>query len=293
MKGIILAGGNGSRLFPATLAVSKQLLAVFDKPMIYYPLGVLMLAGIREVLIISTPTDLPRFEAMLGDGSAYGLSLSYAEQAQPNGLAEAFIIGREFIGDGPAALILGDNIFYGAGLIEMLRQAATRTEGATVFAYAVEDPERYGVVAFDADTGTATSIEEKPSEPKSNWAVTGLYFYDNDVLDIAAGLKPSKRGELEISDVNRAYLDRGTLNVMRLGRGFAWLDTGTHDSLHDASSYVRTIEKRQGLKVMCLEEIALELGYLTPAQVTARADCLGKTEYAAYLRRRASEVGVA
>jgi len=293
VKGIILAGGNGSRLFPATLAVSKQLLPVFDKPMIYYPLGVLMLAGIREVLIISTPADLPRFKALLGDGGDYGIALSYAEQAEPNGLAEAFIIGREFIGDGPAALILGDNIFYGAGLIEMLRQAATRTEGATVFAYAVEDPERYGVVAFDADTGTATSIEEKPSEPKSNWAVTGLYFYDNDVLDIAAGLKPSKRGELEISDVNRAYLDRGTLKVMRLGRGFAWLDTGTHDSLHDASSYVRTIEKRQGLKVMCLEEIALELGYLTPAQVTARADCLGKTEYAAYLRRRASEVGVA
>jgi glucose-1-phosphate thymidylyltransferase len=293
VKGIILAGGSGSRLYPATLAVSKQLLPVFDKPMIYYPLGVLMLAGIREVLVIATPTDLPRFEALLGDGGDYGISLSYAEQANPNGLAEAFIIGREFIGDGPAALILGDNIFYGAGLVEMLRQAAACTVGATVFAYAVEDPERYGVVAFDPDTGTATSIEEKPSEPKSNWAVTGLYFYDNDVLDSAAGLKPSKRGELEISDVNRAYLERGSLNVMRLGRGFAWLDTGTHDSLHDASSYVRTIEKRQGLKIMCLEEIALELGYLTPAEVTARADGLGKTEYAAYLRRRASEVGVA
>ena len=293
MRGIILAGGSGSRLYPATLAVSKQLLPVFDKPMIYYPLGVLMLAGIREVLIISTPADLPRFEALLGDGSDYGIALSYAEQAEPNGLAEAFIIGRDFVGNGPAALILGDNIFYGAGLVEMVREAASRTSGATVFAYAVDDPERYGVVAFDPATGKATSIEEKPDDPKSNWAVTGLYFYDNDVLDIAAALAPSPRGELEITDVNRAYLDRGTLNVMRLGRGFAWLDTGTHDSLHDASSYVRTIEKRQGLKVMCLEEIAMELGYLTPRQVTDRADRLGSTEYAAYLRRRASEIGLA
>ncbi|MCL6682435.1 glucose-1-phosphate thymidylyltransferase RfbA [Sphingomonas alba] len=292
MKGIILAGGSGSRLYPATLAVSKQLLPVFDKPMIYYPLGVLMLAGIREVLVISTPTDLPRFEAMLGDGSDYGISLSYAEQAAPNGLAEAFLIGRDFVGDGPVALILGDNIFYGAGLVELLRQAAARDSGATVFAYSVEDPERYGVVGFDAQ-GIATSIEEKPADPKSNWAVTGLYFYDNDVLDIAAGLKPSARGELEITDVNRAYLDRGDLHVTRLGRGFAWLDTGTHDSLHDAGSYVRTIEKRQGLKVMCLEEIALELGYLTPDQVRRRADQLGKTDYADYLRRRASEIGLA
>ena len=291
MKGIILAGGSGSRLYPATLAVSKQLLPVFDKPMIYYPLGVLMLAGIREVLIISTPADLPRFEAMLGDGGAYGISLSYAEQAQPSGLADAFIIGRDFVGDGPAALILGDNIFYGAGLVELVREAAGRTRGATVFAYSVEDPERYGVVSFDAD-GMATSIEEKPKDPKSSWAVTGLYFYDNDVLAIAAGLKPSARGELEITDVNRAYLERGDLNVMRLGRGYAWLDTGTHDSLHDAGSYVRTIEKRQGLKVMCLEEIALELGYLTPRQVRDRADQLGDTDYAAYLRRRAGEIGL-
>lgn len=290
MKGIVLAGGTGSRLYPATLAVSKQLLPVYDKPMIYYPLGVLMLAGIREVLIISTPTDLPRFEALLGDGSAFGLTLSYAEQAAPNGLAEAFIIGREFVGGDPVALVLGDNIFYGAGLGEIVRSAAARDHGATVFAYSVEDPERYGVVAFDPATGIARSIEEKPSKPESHWAVTGLYFYDNDVLDIAANLAPSSRGELEITDVNRAYLDAGKLQVVQLGRGFAWLDTGTHDSLHDASSYVRTIEKRQGYKIMCLEEIALELGYITPAQLVARADSLGSTDYATYLRRRAAEI---
>ncbi len=291
MKGIVLAGGSGSRLYPATLAVSKQLLPVFDKPMIYYPLGVLMLAGITEILVISTPVDLPRFRELLGDGSAYGITFSYAEQAEPNGLAEAFIIGREFVGDSPVALVLGDNIFYGAGLIEMVRQAAARTSGATVFAYSVEDPERYGVVTFDPDTGQALTIEEKPSEPQSNWAVTGLYFYDNDVLDIARGLTPSARGELEISDVNSAYLARGSLHVTRLGRGFAWLDTGTHESLHDASSYVRTIEHRQGLKVMCLEEIGLELGYLTPDQARRRADQLGNTGYADYIRRRANEIG--
>lgn len=291
LKGIILAGGSGSRLYPATLAVSKQLLPVYDKPMIYYPLGVLMLAGIRDVLVISTPMDLPRFEALLGDGSAYGISLSYVVQPEPNGLAEAFILGREFVGESPVALILGDNIFYGAGLVELVRAATARTSGATVFAYSVEDPQRYGVVTFD-ENGLANAIEEKPQDPRSNWAVTGLYFYDNDVLEIAAGLTPSSRGELEISDVNRVYLERGELNVTRLGRGHAWLDTGTHDSLHEASAYVRTIEKRQGLKIMCLEEIGFELGYLSPRQVIDRANQLGDTGYAAYLRRRVSEIGL-
>jgi glucose-1-phosphate thymidylyltransferase len=289
MKGIVLAGGRATRLYPATLAVSKQLLPVYDKPMIYYPLGTLMLAGIREVLIISTPEDLPRFEALLGDGSAFGMSLSYKVQAAPNGLAEAFIVGHEFIGNDSVALVLGDNIFYGAGLAELVRGAASQASGATVFAYPVDDPQRYGVVEFDK-ADRALSIEEKPAAPRSHWAVTGLYFYDNDVVEIAANLAPSPRGELEITDVNRVYLERGTLHVRRMGRGFAWLDTGTHDSLHDASSFVRTIEKRQGLKVMCLEEIALEQGWVSPDAVVARAEGMGATDYAAYLRRRAREI---
>ncbi|MEP9385697.1 glucose-1-phosphate thymidylyltransferase RfbA [Mesorhizobium sp. KR9-304] len=290
MKGIILAGGSGTRLYPLTLAVSKQILPIYDKPMIYYPLSVLMLAGIRDILIISTPRDLPAFRDLLGDGSEFGLRLSYAEQAEPRGLAEAFIIGREFIGDSNVAMILGDNIFFGEGLSRICQQAAASKSGASVFAYQVDHPQRYGVVSFDRSTGRALNIEEKPIEPKSNWAVTGLYFYDNDVVDIAASTTPSARGELEITAVNNAYLERGDLQVHRLGRGFAWLDTGTHDSLHDASSFVRTIENRQGIKIACPEEIGVEMGWLEPERVMERADRLGSNEYAQYLRRRMTEL---
>lgn len=289
MKGIILAGGSGSRLFPVTLAVSKQLLPVYDKPMIYYPLATLMLAGIREILIISTPHDLPNFRRLLGDGSAFGVSLAYAEQPEPRGLAEAFVIGREFVGKDTVALILGDNIFFGAGLSIFCREAAARSSGATVFAYQVDDPERYGVILFDSDTGDAVEIIEKPAVPPSNWAVTGLYFYDNDVLEIAAAVSPSARGELEITDVNKAYLERGTLRVTRLGRGFAWLDTGTHDSLQDASTFVRTVEQRQGMKLMCPEEIAYESGYIDEEKLVAGAERMGDCDYANFLRRLASE----
>jgi glucose-1-phosphate thymidylyltransferase len=289
MKGIILAGGSGSRLHPATLAVNKQLLPIYDKPMIYYPLSVLMLAGIREVLIISSPEYLANYEDLFGDGATWGIQISYAVQPRPEGLAQAFIIGRDFVGSDSACLILGDNVFYGAGLGDKLNKAATKAQGATVFAYHVEDPERYGVVAFDA-AGRATSIVEKPTNPLSPWAVTGLYFYDNRVLDIAAAVKPSARGELEITDINRAYLELGELDVERLGRGYAWLDTGTHDSLIEAGEFVRTIQKRQGVQVACLEEIAFEQGFITAAHVRARGEVFAKTAYGQHLLRMVGEL---
>jgi glucose-1-phosphate thymidylyltransferase len=283
LKGIILAGGSGTRLHPITMATSKQLLPVYDKPMIYYPLTTLMLAGIRDILIISTPHDLPRFQALLGDGEPLGMTFTYAAQARPEGLAQAYVIGANFVQDEPSALILGDNIFYGHGLPELLLNAVRRPRGATVFAYRVADPERYGVVGFDP-TGRATSIEEKPKTPKSNFAVTGLYFYDKQVIEIAANLRPSPRGELEITDVNRVYLERGLLTVEQMGRGFAWLDTGTPDSLLAAADFVASLEKRQGLRIACPEEIAFNLGFIDRQQLEKLGASLGKSDYARYVQ---------
>ena len=288
MKGIILAGGSGTRLYPITRGISKQLIPVYDKPMIYYPLSTLMLAGIREILVISTPDYLPLFEGLLGDGSEWGLSLSYQVQEHPNGLAEAFILGEDFIGDDAVCLILGDNIYYGAGLSELVQSAAQKTTGATVFGYHVNDPERFGVVEFD-DAMHAVSIEEKPAQPKSNYAVTGLYFYDNQVVDIAKQIQPSPRGELEISDVNSEYLKRGQLDVKLMGRGYAWLDTGTHDSMMEAANFIATVQKRQNLKVACLEEIAYRMVYIDRDQLVKLAQPLKKNDYGQYLLRLAKE----
>ncbi|MBD9366686.1 glucose-1-phosphate thymidylyltransferase RfbA [Leuconostoc mesenteroides] len=290
MKGIILAGGSGTRLYPITKATSKQLVPIYDKPMIYYPLSVLMLAGVKDILLISTPEYIKQFEELFGNGHEIGLNIEYAIQEEPRGLADAFIVGADFIGDDAVALVLGDNIFYGAGLSEKLQEAALKTSGATVFGYQVKDPERFGVVEFDKD-GKALSIVEKPEQPKSNYAVTGLYFYDNDVVEIAANVKPSERGEIEISDINQAYLERGDLDVQVMGRGYAWLDTGTHDSLLEASSFIATIQKQQNLKVASLEEIAYRMGYIDIAQLEKLAQPLKKNDYGQYLLRIVDEEG--